>query len=398
MRILMFNPNLKTRGGGEKVYLALASVLSELHEVTLFDRSGASLDDLAKYFNIDLSRVKIHTPKSHSIARIVERIPLSRLQIIVLTLINTRDIKRFQPDMFINNEHYSRLPAPIENSIYMCMFPQDLKKQDNNRQTILRKLYHATFDVLSHLIVRAGGPEAYAKIVANSAYTKKWIKKRWHKDSEILFPICEDMGPPLQKQHVILNVGRFNAPTRVVHEKRQDVLIEAFKNISETNPSYTLVLAGGSAPDPDSQQHIDRLHRAAHGYPIEFQHDASFADLKSMYQHADIYWHAAGYGVNQDESPEKMEHFGIVTAEAMSAGCIPIVFDGGGQPEIITDNRNGYLFHSKNELIQQTQNLIARDRKDKDRLRNNAINDAQHYQYKAFRQNVHRIFLDDTMK
>jgi glycosyltransferase involved in cell wall biosynthesis len=53
------------------------------------------------------------------------------------------------------------------------------------------------------------------------------------------------------------------------------------------------------------------------------------------YKKSKIYWHAAGYGIDQWQQPEKVEHFGITTVEAMAAGCVPIVINKGGQKEIL---------------------------------------------------------------
>jgi glycosyltransferase involved in cell wall biosynthesis len=53
-----------------------------------------------------------------------------------------------------------------------------------------------------------------------------------------------------------------------------------------------------------------------------------------------------------------MEHFGIAPVEAMSAGCIPIVFNGGGLREIVKEGYNGFLFSNEQELLQKTTEII----------------------------------------
>ena len=82
--------------------------------------------------------------------------------------------------------------------------------------------------------------------------------------------------------------------------------------------------------------------------------------LRQLYAQARIFWHAAGYG-ECDERPELSEHFGMATVEAMSAGCIPVVINKGGQPEIVEHGR----------IIGVTdQNFATRSRTLKDRLSN----------------------------
>lgn len=392
MRILMYNPNLKTRGGGEKVYLALASLLSMNNEVTLFDRSNASLDELGEYFNTDLSRVKVHRPKKRLISYVIERIPVARLRIMIDILINTKDIKKFSPQLFINNEHYSRLPPPIKNSVYICMFPHDIKKHDSNRDSLVKKIYHFIFDAITRIVIGRSGPHNYRKIIANSVYTQKWIKKRWNKDSDVLYPICEDMGPSGLKEKIILNVGRFSATTKIAHDKKQDALIEAFKLLHQRDPNYRMILVGGIAQDDRSREHVEHLHKISKGYPIEFHHNASFFSLKKYYQESEIYWHAAGYGVDAENSPEKMEHFGIVTTEAMSAGCIPIVFNGGGQSEIIKPGVNGYLFNDIQDLVTTTHTVVHKKHSQKKILSQNAVKDSEKYGIQKFKSSALRLF------
>ena len=55
-----------------------------------------------------------------------------------------------------------------------------------------------------------------------------------------------------------------------------------------------------------------------------------------------------------------MEHFGITTVEAMAAGCVPIVINAGGQPEIITPE-SGFIWNNRKELKEFTVQLIQDD-------------------------------------
>ena len=72
-----------------------------------------------------------------------------------------------------------------------------------------------------------------------------------------------------------------------------------------------------------------------------------------------MFWHAAGLGVDLERHPGLAEHFGIVTVEAMKAGCVPIVFDQGGQPEIVQSESNGFLWKTVQELQSSTLAVAA---------------------------------------
>ena len=86
--------------------------------------------------------------------------------------------------------------------------------------------------------------------------------------------------------------------------------------------------------------------------------DINYQELAKIYSKAKIYWHAAGAGEDTDTFPQKAEHFGISTVEAMSAGVVPVVINAGGQKEIVEDGFSGFLWNSKEELIDKTGRLI----------------------------------------
>jgi glycosyltransferase involved in cell wall biosynthesis len=77
-----------------------------------------------------------------------------------------------------------------------------------------------------------------------------------------------------------------------------------------------------------------------------------------LLQSAKIYWHATGFAEDETTHPERMEHFGITTVEAMAAGCVPVVINKGGHPEIIQHGVNGFLWNTREELKQYTTVLI----------------------------------------
>jgi glycosyltransferase involved in cell wall biosynthesis len=54
-----------------------------------------------------------------------------------------------------------------------------------------------------------------------------------------------------------------------------------------------------------------------------------------------------------------MEHFGITTVEAMAAGCVPLVYDAGGQAEIVAPGMDGYRWRTLPELVELTGAVIA---------------------------------------
>jgi glycosyltransferase involved in cell wall biosynthesis len=133
--------------------------------------------------------------------------------------------------------------------------------------------------------------------------------------------------------------------------KKQDVLIDIFRKAIKAKQlsGFELKLAGGL--QPADKAYFEALKRSAKGLPVRFFPNCTFLGLTALYNESLVYWHAAGYGATK---PESMEHFGITTVEAMSVGCIPVVFNGGGQAEII--NRN--LWTTPDECLEMTEHII----------------------------------------
>jgi len=101
--------------------------------------------------------------------------------------------------------------------------------------------------------------------------------------------------------------------------------------------------------------YVEKLKKMSDGFPIEIISNATFSKIQSLYATSRLYWHGAGF---EETNPEYMEHFGISTVEAMASGCIPVVFAGGGQTEIVTDAVDGYTWTTKKELGDKTMRAI----------------------------------------
>ena len=186
-------------------------------------------------------------------------------------------------------------------------------------------------------------------VVCNSEFTRKHLDQRVDARVVIIYPPVDVASFMIgKKEKIILSAGRFH------QLKKQDVLIEAFKKLNGT--SWKLVLAGGFMES--DREYYSKLKSQAKGLNIEFHTNIAFSDLQILYATSFLYWHAAGYG---EDNPINMEHFGITTVEAMASGCIPLVYNGGGLPEIVEDGKTGFLWTTLEELIQKTKRTITED-------------------------------------
>jgi glycosyltransferase involved in cell wall biosynthesis len=213
---------------------------------------------------------------------------------------------------------------------------------------------------------RIGGPgdgldflDSYHRVLANSTYTLEWTERMWHRPAGILYPPVTQMAPG-DKEPIVLSVGRFFLPG-TGHNKKQLEMVGAFRTLRDTAGAaadgWTYHLVGGCAPEHAA--YLDAIRAEAEGLPVVLHPDASGAELADLYARASIFWHAAGLGEDPDRHPDRYEHFGITTVEAMSAGVVPVVIDGAGQAEIVDDGRSGHRFADVDGLVERTRRLLG---------------------------------------
>lgn len=198
------------------------------------------------------------------------------------------------------------------------------------------------------------------QVICNSQFTSKFLCDFPKDKINILHPPVdvEKFYRADSKENIILSVGRFD---NILNAKKQDILIEAFKKLCQNNPNFNwkLILMGGSHDLPENNHYLQHLQNLAKNLPIEFIVNPDFDKLKEIYSLSKIYWHAAGFGVDEYIHPEQTEHFGMTVVEAMDSGVVPIVIAKGGLPEIVNDSENGYLWQTVEELVAKTQLLLA---------------------------------------
>jgi len=324
MKICFYSPYIpKHFGGGEKYILDCASLLSLTHQVLVAMPEPLDLQAKAKYeqfFNLDLSRITFITT------------PLGSQTSFWQKLLWTR-----QFDVLYYLTDGSLFFSLAKRNILHIQVPLLLDKSN-----LIEKLKLANWQVKN----------------TNSFFTKKVIEKSWQTRIDYVHQPMVNLNELTtkklsQKQKVILNVGRFFTHQ---HAKRQDVLIQLFKQLSRHSCArdWQLVLIGGV----EDQAYAKELVKAAHGYKISFYHHINRGELVKWYQRASIYWHATGYQQDEAVHPEKMEHFGISTAEAMAAGCAPVVINNGGQKEILGRQLAAWLWDTDQACLDKTLQLI----------------------------------------
>jgi glycosyltransferase involved in cell wall biosynthesis len=376
MRIGIYAPALPVYGGGEKYVCKIAEVLSQEHTVDLMAFEMPDRYTLRKRLNVNLDNVNM---KALKLPPLVEKIPyIGRLAKCYILSKRSEEY-----DLFINQvlDMLFFPPARATRSIMIiAMPPTNLKKPP----LFVNELINLFVD---------SSLSSYNKIIVYSFFVKKTVDRLYTKKSEVLYPpIDSNLGRPIAKERIILSVGRFFMGW---HNKKQLEMIRAFKQLcdevrlDEAHWEYHLI--GGVLDDIHGQTYKKMCEQEASGYPIFFHLNAPFETVNDLYRRSTLFWHATGFDEDENKYPEKMEHFGIVTAEAMSFGCIPIVVGKGGQPEIVSNGINGVLWDTLEDLKEGTLKLIN-DPEKREKLSNGAIETSRQFQTDLFEIKVKQLF------
>lgn len=312
MKIGFFNPYLNSLGGGERYVCTLADHWSTMHDVCIFWHDREIIPLAEKRFHVQLHNVTVVSDYKPNMPFLKRQALLSGYDLVFIVSDGSIPFPFAPRNILLFQAPFARISYPWW-------------KRVRHTQTVVYSAF-----VKEHIDSVIG---KYAKVIAPPVDTQAMV--------------------PKTKTHTILSVGRFSASYEA---KKHDVLIQAFQRGYKEGlfSSWQLIIAGGLLDEDIGYFQI--LKKLTKGFPITLIPNCSFDMLQKLYGEAACYWHAAGYG---ETDPTKMEHFGITTVEAMAAGCIPVVYAAGGQPEIVSDGKSGFLWHTPDQLLEKTKAVIG---------------------------------------
>lgn len=359
---MVLNPYVGTLGGGEKHMGYLCQFMEEYYsydididivvfdynEVKVFDESFVTIEDVNKQFGLDLKKTRIRKMDFKNPSNIFEVLEHRK---------KVEDLTK-EYDVFINFMFQSKHIGKAKINIYEVMFPRPKfvpRRWWKKKLAFLERQHDENYY------------RSYDCFVSNSEFTKKWTEEYWGKDvpNYVIYPPVftnkeiEGKYQEKEKENIIISCGRFFVAS---HSKKQLDMVRFFVKNHELFKNYEYHLVGAVFDDKKDLAYLKRIKRLAGSVDNVFIHENyPYDDLMKLYRKAKIFWHATGYGVEEDEEPQKMEHFGITTVEAMSNGAVPVVIAKGGQKETVLDGVNGYTWNSEEECIAKTRLIIEDD-------------------------------------
>jgi GT2 family glycosyltransferase len=342
MSLCIYDHALHCMGGGQKYVATIASILQDKFDITYISNKPVQVADLETWYGLNLSRCRL---KIIPIPFFEKRhMPNIDGSVVTAEMDNPFEIISEESqhyDIFINVNQLEKVKPRSPISIFFCHFPDSWRTR--------------------HFAV-----DDYTFLIANSQFTTQWLKKRWNLEPTLLlYPPVEMASVSTTSENanienktpekIILSVARFEAGGG----KKQVELVQAFQAMQAAYPhlcqGWKLILVGGSTP---GNPYLKTVRKAieSQAEAIELQVNLSGEELQKLYAKASLFWHACGIG---EVNPQRYEHFGMATVEAMQNGCVPIVFNGGGQSEIVEPWRSGFLCDTLTQFGDYTQQLIA---------------------------------------
>lgn len=356
MRIGIYDPYLDDIGGGEKYMVTIAECLSNNHTVSLFWDERKDIELIQKRFSLGLTKVR------------------------VVKNLFTRNVSFWK--RWVETSKYDALIFLSDGSIpLVCSKKLFLHIQQPLPESQASSL-------LGSLKRRR-----VTSIFYNSRYTQNFNKRLFSNiSSTVIYPPVGIKKREVKKENIILHVGRFriNNVVGITDFKKQSVMIDAFKEMVDKKINHGWRFIVAASVKEEDQEAFARLQQSAKNYPIDFLINKTNDSLWEVYNKAKIYWHASGFGEDLEKHPEFAEHFGISTVEAMGAGAVPVVINAGGQPEIVTDGENGFLWDTVSQLQKKTERIIT-DTKLLHTLSQKAELRAKDFSKQQFSQAIHTL-------
>ena len=396
MRIGLYSPFFgSTVGGGEKYFGVAAEALRDAypeHEVEILSPVPPDVERYERMLGLDFHGISFRSGevRGTGAGRRVRRLPLVRryadLYLAGRAAAWTRDY-----DVLLSMVYVMPAFSRARRGVILCQFPYELSGGAGGRtgvKALLYRAYTAPYEVLKRRLLGAED-EVFQLVVCQSEYVREWVRRYWGRESSVVNPPIDVPAEEPDwnaKRHVILSVGRFFSSG---HCKRQDVMVETFRRMCDSGlEGWELHLVGSlHRSNPADMAFFERVRSLAAGYPVRIHADAALDELRATYREASIYWHAAGYGVDETTRPIDIEHFGMTTAEAMGYGAAPVAIARGGQVEVVEDGVSGRLWETPDQLAERTL-ALARDGSLRRRLGEGARRASARYSRAEFKRRM----------
>jgi len=319
-RVLFTQSSLEPPGGGNGVAVWMIEALKDTCRVTVLTSQRPDLASINRYFGTTLKPNEFDLELVTGwFQRVLSRLPTTAAMLKAYYLYWRCRRLAPQYDVAITADNEADMGScGIQYVHFPRFFP--------HRPAVDLKWYH-WFRLLLWTYYRA--PALFSRFSAqrmrrnvtlvNSEFTGRLFRAIHGTETITLYPPAIGEFPEIswqQRENGFVTIGRFSP------EKRFEYSIGILNQVRGAGLDVHLHLVG--VPDDDAYTKFIRALVQANSRWVFMHENLSRAQLVEL-----ITTHRYGLHAMQDEP------FGMAVAELLSGGCIPFVFNGGGQVEIV---------------------------------------------------------------
>jgi glycosyltransferase involved in cell wall biosynthesis len=320
-RVLVVQPSVQPPGGGNGVCAWMLQALRDDYDVSLLTWKPVDLTSINAYFGTslrddDFKRLTI----SPWLRAAIDGLPV-RAATLKASLLRRRVKSRAEgADLLIsahNEVDYGRpgvqyIHYPVRR---VAALPIDLRWYHHHR-------LFAAYEWMWSLVSPFDDASMRSNLtLVNSAWTGQLVAAVHHIPVRVVHPPAPGSFPAVpwrERENGFLCIGRLSP------EKRVEQVIEIVRQVRDTHPDAHLHIVG-------SDDHIEyarqvRRMAARAGSWVTVEGTLSMPAFERLVSSHRYFLHAM-----------REEHFGMSVAQAVRAGCVPFVPEGGGQVEIVGD-------------------------------------------------------------
>lgn len=340
MKIIIAQPYINLRGGVDRVILKIA----EHYKAKILTLEYDSKSSFSEFSKLDIEVVGKKVPLSGMLPYRASQGFRYGYSFYNMKLDEDYDVinAHISPSEWIRHRN--------ERVLWYCHTPPrevyDLYDTRMKNRGAKEKLVYAAM-AKAYRLIASGITKDIEEIATNSETTRERIRKYYSRNAAVISPGIES------KDYADKGDGKFFLyPSRILVNKRQDYVIDAFKRFAKASKEgYGLVIAGSLSNDPEHKRYYERIKEMARGQDIRIITNLSDEKLRELYSTCSAVLFAA---INED--------FGFIPLEGMASGKPVISVNEGGPRETILNSKTGFLVDSPKEMAEKM--LFVTEHKD----------------------------------
>lgn len=338
-RVAVLHPDLTTFGGGELVCLHVLKGLAREHEVDLVTATpSVDISDLASFGGVDTPNISIRDIGLP--VRFVHQIRGERFSLAEVATFN-RAVKPIcsEYDAVISTINELSLPNPAVQYIHVPQFNRPSVPGEEDADTTGYNFYKNA----CRLIADWDRAEvAESTLLANSEWTAQVTERIYGFRPEVVYPPVDieafSPKPWDEREDGFVTVGRIEPRKNLLE------LISIVERVRERGFDTHLHIVGSHNSDEYAERVLDAASERSY---VSYEGSISRQSLIDLLTTHRFGLHGREY-----------EHFGMVVAEMVTAGMVPLVPDSGGQVEIVGGS-DRVTYSSASEAVQNACNVLS---------------------------------------